>query len=51
MGKKKRVRIERELTPRHKLPRGHEVKRCESVMRDKRHRKSARSSAKARGWE
>ena len=51
MAKKKRIRLERELTPRHKLPSGHEVKRVESVMRDRRCRRGSRSSVKARGWE
>jgi hypothetical protein len=36
------------LTPRHQLPTGHEVRRSEIVMRDKRNRKGARSSERVR---
>ena len=50
MAKKKVIRLEKTLTPLHKLPRGHEPRRGTRVMRDKRARKQARSSVKARGW-
>jgi len=33
-------RKQQELTPRHKLPRGHQARRHTLVMRDKRHRRS-----------
>lgn len=50
MAKKKIIKVG-ELTPLHRLPRGHEPKRGPRVMRDKRARRQARSSVKARGWE
>lgn len=40
----------RTLTPKHKLPTGHTKRRHTLIMRDKRHRKRARSSLKSRGW-
>ena len=36
------------LTPLHRVPTGHEVRRSESVMRDRRGRKQARSSRRVR---
>lgn len=39
-----------ELTPLRLLPRGHQRRRGQQVMRDKRARKQSRSSLKSRGW-
>lgn len=50
MARKRRETLERTLTPKHQLPTGHAPRRHTLVMRDKRHRKSARSSQRARGW-
>lgn len=36
------------LTPLHRVPTGHETRRSESVMRDRRGRKQARSTRRVR---